>query len=545
MNNSILNELQTTEDPIEKAAIAAEHVFSLLPQQTAFMARQCVILHWFDQSLLQEMSNASQDGDQPAEIYRQIISLPFIEVLEWGASFHDITREGLLKRYAVSRLELLVHSAQLAASIYLSRDTYGIAAAEAFFCYLVAGDSTAALELLEALLKEALHREDWQYINCLKQLQDEAEKLPFVKPLILAEYHWLARGLAHRAQNKLENAIIDYSKAISSNSANALTYKLRGATHAELEKYEDALADYERALEMEPTAEVYINLGAIYFKQGVYTKSVLFFTDATSLDPNKAMDCYNLGIALYKLNQYEEALSVYENALLYITDNPAIYNDQGLVLDKLKKYEDALTAYKQALYLDPNHAIAHYNSGIAFFKLGRYKLALEAYEKALQFNSEYALAYHNKGMALYKLNRFEEALIAYDKALSLNPNLSFAYNDKGVVLDKFGQYEEALAMYEEALRLDLQYVVAHNNRGVALHKLGRYAEALAAYAEALRLDPQYVIAHNNRGVVLHKLGRYAEALAAYEEALRLDFTYTLARDNRFLTKKYLEFSHIF
>lgn len=83
------------------------------------MVRRCILLHWFDQSLIEAlMRDSSVIHNSAIEIYEHIISLPFIESLPWGVAFHNLTREGLLKSYALSQSELLRTAAKLAAPTY-------------------------------------------------------------------------------------------------------------------------------------------------------------------------------------------------------------------------------------------------------------------------------------------------------------------------------------------------------------------------------------------------------------------------------------------
>jgi tetratricopeptide (TPR) repeat protein len=223
MNKSISQALLGTNDPAEKAAIVAEFVLDALPRGIALIARQCVLFHWFDQTIVEALlEDHALAQTEASEVLERVISLPFIETLAWGWTFQDLTREGLLKRYAVSDRERLITAARAAAPVYQAREEYGMIAVEAFFCYAVAGDTTLAIHLLGKLLEEGIHREDWQYIDGLLRLRIEAEQLPFVARLPLTEQQWMLIGLVHRIQGKLEEAGVDFSNALTINPKNAL-----------------------------------------------------------------------------------------------------------------------------------------------------------------------------------------------------------------------------------------------------------------------------------------------------------------------------------
>jgi tetratricopeptide (TPR) repeat protein len=253
MEDFLLQELNATRDPAEKAAIVAEYLFNDLPREAARVARQCSLFHWFNQAVVEALLEGTllTKGDMRS-VYEQLVSLPFTETLPWGLRFQDLTREGLIKRYVHIQPELLQSAARLAAPAYEGRQNDKKIAAESLFCYIVAGNQRSSMKLLHQLLEEAGSYEDWHFLGNLLQLVDEAERLPFVQPLPLTEDDWLLRGLVHRALGNLEASITDFSKAIAINPRNALSYLNRGTAYAEQQLYDDALADYQHTFELDP-----------------------------------------------------------------------------------------------------------------------------------------------------------------------------------------------------------------------------------------------------------------------------------------------------
>lgn len=182
MDDSVLQELLAAKNSAEKAAIVAESVFNSLPTATALVARRCVILHWFNQQIVEALLPET-NSNQAREVYQQLESLPFIASVTYGLTYHDLTREGLLERYIVRQPNLLKDGAKRAASVYESHNNNLTVAAEAFFCHAVAGNLAAAIQWRDKLLAIATDRKDWQFYNNILQMQQEVEKLPFVEPL--------------------------------------------------------------------------------------------------------------------------------------------------------------------------------------------------------------------------------------------------------------------------------------------------------------------------------------------------------------------------
>ncbi|MEH2060959.1 MAG: toll/interleukin-1 receptor domain-containing protein [Nostoc sp.] len=182
MNDSVLQALLSAQNPAEISAIVAESVFNSLPEATALVARRCVILHWFNQQIVEALLPEST-SNQAIEVYQHLKSLPFIASFNDRLTYHDLTREGLLERYIVRQPDLLQDGAKRAASVYESHNNNLTVAAEAFFCHAIAGNLATAIQWRDKLLAIATDRKDWQFYNNILQMQQEVEKLPFVEPL--------------------------------------------------------------------------------------------------------------------------------------------------------------------------------------------------------------------------------------------------------------------------------------------------------------------------------------------------------------------------
>ena len=171
----IRNRLLATKEPAEKAAVIADAELNALPEAVAFAGHRCVILHWFNESVIEALLEDTniREKDQIVNVYEQVRSLPFIEHLPWGYTFQDLTREGLLKRLAKTQPELLRSAARLAASAYLGQADDRIHA-EALFCFLISGDKQSGAKLLDKLTNQA---DDPQFTANLRDLVTEAHQV--------------------------------------------------------------------------------------------------------------------------------------------------------------------------------------------------------------------------------------------------------------------------------------------------------------------------------------------------------------------------------
>ncbi len=171
----IIQLLLTLKEPAEKAAIIAEAILSTLPEAVARVARQCAVLHWFDESILEALFQETNISakEQMNNAYQHIMKLPFIEPLLWGYAFQDLTREGLLKRLALAKPQLVRSATSLATSVYRGHADYRVQA-EAVYCLIISGEARSANELFDTLTKQA---NEPQFTAYLRDLITEAQQI--------------------------------------------------------------------------------------------------------------------------------------------------------------------------------------------------------------------------------------------------------------------------------------------------------------------------------------------------------------------------------
>lgn len=270
MDTAFVQAFQAAENPEDKAALIAEASLSAIPNEVALIARQCILFHWFNLSIVQGLLLAAPLHIENAQdVYRQITSLPFVEQLPWGATYQDLTRQGLLKHYTRTQPELLRTAATLAAPLYRALADNDRNTVEALFCSIISGDVPTSDLYLNTLLEQAMGRQDWQQMEGLFCLQEEAEQLPFVEPLPRTEHYWMLRSIVDRVQSKLDAALIDYDHVLNINPNNALVYLNRSIIHTQLHHHEQAQADYHEALRLDPLlVQTYIDGGILPSIQG-------------------------------------------------------------------------------------------------------------------------------------------------------------------------------------------------------------------------------------------------------------------------------------
>jgi len=79
------------------------------------------------------------------------------------------------------------------------------------------------------------------------------------------------------------------------------------------EKYDEAIEEFQKAIEIDSTyLNAYVNLGAIYFKQGKYEQASIQYETVLRYQPYHIKAHYNLGLIRLEQGEVEKAKVHYE-----------------------------------------------------------------------------------------------------------------------------------------------------------------------------------------------------------------------------------------
>jgi tetratricopeptide (TPR) repeat protein len=127
---------------------------------------------------------------------------------------------------------------------------------------------------------------------------------------------WSNRGNAKVSQNKLEEAIADYNKAIVLAPNVTDPYLNRGTALEGLGKWEQAIADYNHVLEIDPKdAMAYNNRGNAEAGMGDWDRAIADYKKSADVAPNFAFARANYAIALYQIGQKDQAIRQMRNII--------------------------------------------------------------------------------------------------------------------------------------------------------------------------------------------------------------------------------------
>ena len=168
---------------------------------------------------------------------------------------------------------------------------------------------------------------------------------------------WSNRGNARVSQNKLEDAIADYNKAIELAPSATDPYLNRGTALEGLGKWEEAIADYNHVLELDPKdAMAYNNRGNAQAGLGKWESAIADYRKSADIAPNFAFARANYALALYQTGQTKEAIRNMRN-----------------IVRKYPNFADMRAAITAAYWEQGNQGEAESNWVAAVGLDGRYK----------------------------------------------------------------------------------------------------------------------------------------------------------------------------
>lgn len=238
-----------------------------------------------------------------------------------------------------------------------------------------------------------------------------AEKAKQVSELIKAEKYAEAE------------AILNKELAENPKDAGAW-YFLAGAQRLQ-NKLDDAIVSYTKTIEYLPEyGDAYLRRGIVWFKKGDYLVAALDFEFASTLNYNDPRPEMWRGLALSMIGQTRLAISAHSAAIdfdsLYV---PARVN-RGLAYMELQDYIAATIDFSEAIRLEPSNPQHYYKRGVALAKRGMTDRAIASYNEAIRLDPKSAEAYYNRGVAYSQLGKSAEAARDRAQALQLNPSLT-------------------------------------------------------------------------------------------------------------------------
>ncbi len=195
---------------------------------------------------------------------------------------------------------------------------------------------------------------------------------PNVEDVNRADTHYKL-GVSYLAREQLNEAFVEFQKAIKFNPKNKNSLNALGLISTEFKEYGDAVTYYKRAISIAPDySEAMNNLGVTYVKMEEWDEAIKYFKMALKnplySTPQRAYS--NMGYTFYMKGDYHNAMQTLKGAITRYPDFLRPIYFLGLVYIKLGKIETAIEEFKKAVDLAPEYIDAHWELANAYLRIG-------------------------------------------------------------------------------------------------------------------------------------------------------------------------------
>ncbi|MBN2394165.1 MAG: tetratricopeptide repeat protein [Anaerolineae bacterium] len=212
-------------------------------------------------------------------------------------------------------------------------------------------------------------------------------------------------------------------------------------------QYDAARDALEELVATDPeNAEAHFMLGLTYFNLGEYDKAKASFSQAMTLEPERAAAVHhNLGVLAYQTGEMETAVAEFKAALEADPNDPdshyqlgATYLQIAISNSDLMYLQQAETEFEQVLALAPGKPEALVGLGTLYLNQNRAAEAIDLLEQAVQSNPEMREALFALGMAYFASGDTASAKETLQKFLDTQPPEQWA-NEAREIMNQLGE----------------------------------------------------------------------------------------------------------
>ncbi len=153
---------------------------------------------------------------------------------------------------------------------------------------------------------------------------------------------YLSIGELENSNDKIENAIEDFTEAIKLKSDYPSAYNNRGRAYFTEGELENAIKDFSKAIELMPRCpEAYHYRGLAYFRKGNSDNAIADLSEAICLNPDDAEAYHRRGIVYLRKEDFNSAIIDLNKAIKMNPNDNLVYYSRGETWLHLKKWDKA------------------------------------------------------------------------------------------------------------------------------------------------------------------------------------------------------------
>jgi tetratricopeptide (TPR) repeat protein len=286
-------------------------------------------------------------------------------------------------------------------------------------------------------------------------------------------------------------------------------------------KFQDAINQFSSAISLNPEyKEAYMMRGITFENINEFQKAADDFNRAIIFDPKNEELCFHLGKSYYELKQYKDALNILNKATFLNRKFLPAYQEKILVMLAMDQTLNALKVSDSTLALDGN-ALNYYLHGQVTEKMNSSQKAEWAYAKAIKEDKKYVDAYLALANLQLSLNKSDEAMNNCNEALKINPNGRQALLVRSKVFLKKIDYRNAVDDVSRVISLNQNDEDAFFIRGGYYQQFSQHQNAINDFNKVLSINPKNAEAYYKRANSYEEIANFQAAIKDYEALVKI------------------------
>lgn len=357
-----------------------------------------------------------------------------------------------------------------------------------------------------------------EYGKALSSVDNALKYIPKKDKEYKGACHYKRAGI-YRALDKYDEAILDYTMAISYNPDDEDSFWERAQIYFEQEKYDLADADYRAMQKLDANSPLsFMGLGRNEVKRGNFQNAVDLYDHVVALYPEYESGYSFRAEAYMGLKRYMEAASDIVKALELDYDNKAF----GLMIDIADSaFVQISTKLKAMAVTDANSAYWPYCLGVINEHVKKYNDAITNYLKASKLDED-AMTYSRISSCYEDMGEWASAIEYMDKAISLDPKDTDYVLYKANIYYEAGQIQTAIEVMDQYIELVPDYAGGYYRRGWFKDNIKDLDGAIEDYTTSITLDSDYPYAIMSRGNMYLLKGENELAKKDFEMVVQKD-----------------------
>ena len=321
-------------------------------------------------------------------------------------------------------------------------------------------------------------------------------------------------------QQKYEEAINYYERAIKLNNTIEVLYSNKGTCEKCLKKYKEAIRDYKKALEINPKNTKNLNrLASVYIIVGNLGEAKMTQERALNFEPSNSVYKEQMTTIekiieeeekmreKIKEQKFDEAEEICKKLIEKVSDFSDLKKQYIKILIENVKLQDTLVYINKEINFEDKMKDPEidYLIALTLYYDGQYEKAKRQLNLMKQKNNKYEKiddllkkvneieSVKNKANEIFKQKKYEEAIEEYTKVLEFDPTNkkfnSLILANRALCYQKLKKNKEALRDSNQSIKLNPFYARGYVKRGNVYMELKMYDDAKADFQKAKELDP--------------------------------------------------------